>query len=444
MKEKKENTFYVDKIKELEFCDNKALVFSGNEFIIPYEVTQSKGEHSIENCEGQCKESQKVISKQIRGKFRKFPDCCDHHKKLKELKEFKKTDFKNIPNSIANKVMFTYSHILNNVDNENWDTDIQDYIHYVVNSFGSFPTGYGEPFYLSNYYTLLIERMENIKSAKSDTIDSNEIKKRANKILKSLKAVFKPHKEGQPNFEIILSVYNEWYKIFPFDISYFKHLKSHFKSTFPIHTGRTRYNQYSKETIKEIHTKESLSKILITITKDILQNINGATLYEKGLLTDVENKKLELLINQRKTNLKKFETKNISDVHKYRKALNFWFKGEKKFIKEITPILKISNSRETNQTRPNRSDIAYFCYYTSQTKSLKTNNPFPSDKAWNEVGELFSKNSKNIQKAYNTIVNNREERLKKTKVNNIHYVIENMLKEYPKALKLAKDELKLA
>ena len=78
------------------------------------------------------------------------------------------------------------------------------------------------------------------------------------------------------------------------------------------------------------------------------------------------------------------------------------------------------------------------------TKSLKLNNPFPSEKAWVEIGEKYNKNSKNIQQTYNLISSNKNERLKMTKIRNLEYVIEFMLISKENALKLAKDELNLA
>ncbi len=101
-------------------------------------------------------------------------------------------------------------------------------------------------------------------------------------------------------------------------------------------------------------------------------------------------------------------------------------------------------SKSTNKNNANRTDIAYCIYYLCETKSLELNSIFPSDKAWKEIGENYNKNSKNIQQIYNLISHKRDERLKKSKRKNIKYVINNMLEGKEEALKLAKDELKLA
>ena len=105
-------------------------------------------------------------------------------------------------------------------------------------------------------------------------------------------------------------------------------------------------------------------------------------------------------------------------------------------------ILK-SNSKNST-SRPNRTDIAYCVYYQKETKSLQLKNSFPSVKGWEEIGKIYEKNSKNIQQLYNSICNNELERLQKSRIKTIEFIIENMLSKYPEALKLAKDELNLA
>lgn len=128
-----------------------------------------------------------------------------------------------------------------------------------------------------------------------------------------------------------------------------------------------------------------------------------------------------------------------------------FFKEQQEFYKEeqrLNREEKIEkakkNNNNSNNSRPNRTDIAYFCYYTSKAKELETENPFPSKKAWKEIGGIFKKDDTNIQKAYNSIYSNKEERLKESKLTNINYVVENMLDSYPEAKKLALEELKLA
>ena len=167
---------------------------------------------------------------------------------------------------------------------------------------------------------------------------------------------------------------------------------------------------------------------------EIFNNLKGInnTIDSLGS-TEIENK----LFNKEDLNYISLQKKFLENKRKYLKEQlkEANYRGdafiEKKEIKNLN-------------LRPNRTDLAYFFYYLSQTNIKILKSVFPSDLAWNEIGLKFGKSSKNIQKAYNIINSNSKERLRKRKDNNIEYVIENMLKDYPKALKLAKDELKLA
>ncbi len=111
---------------------------------------------------------------------------------------------------------------------------------------------------------------------------------------------------------------------------------------------------------------------------------------------------------------------------------------EKKYLIEMS---KAEKETTKNASRPNRTDIAYYCYYTSETKTLKIENIFPSDKAWQEIGKRYNKNSKNIQKMYNEIVHDYNERTKKSRIKNLKYVIDSMLTNNEKASFLARKEL---
>lgn len=109
-------------------------------------------------------------------------------------------------------------------------------------------------------------------------------------------------------------------------------------------------------------------------------------------------------------------------------------------IDHIKKELK-NDEAKSNTTR---THIAYCIHYLAQTKSLKLKNVFPSDKAWTEIGLQYNKNAKNIQQMYNEINSSIDVRTSKTRIKIIEYVIKKMLVDYPKAQKLAEDELKIA
>jgi hypothetical protein len=123
------------------------------------------------------------------------------------------------------------------------------------------------------------------------------------------------------------------------------------------------------------------------------------------------------------------------------------FYSAKVFVEEKSKVLKNNDPKSVNNnnnTRPNRTDLAFFIYYTNETKYKILEAVVPSDLAWKEMGGKYNKNWKNIQVAYNLIASNTDLRVSKNKVTNIEYVINNMLSKYPKALSLAQDELKQA
>lgn len=188
-----------------------------------------------------------------------------------------------------------------------------------------------------------------------------------------------------------------------------------------------------KENVKSLHEFSS------TIKRNILKGeYNEAIkIQEYCLLVTLEIKKyLEKIctINIEKTFLKKHFQIIINEIEN---SIDF---DKIKFLKENEkPKIEQSNS-----LRPNRTDIAFFVFFTTQNKELILNNNFPSDKAWIEIGNMFDKNSKNIQQAYNLIVLNEAERLKKSKIKNIEQVFDKMLDEYPKAKKDAKITLNKA
>src|SRR5690606_172394 len=146
--------------------------------------------------------------------------------------------------------------------------------------------------------------------------------------------------ESKTDLNLLLTKYDEWFKAFPFDLPYFKHLEPRFRKLIPLHTGRTRYNKYLGTTEHEPHTKESLTVFLLQTTQNILTSINGATLYEKGLLNNTEKIAIDLVVQNRKLELLELSAMPNTKKTDYIKVLKKWFKQEKGFIKEITPILK--------------------------------------------------------------------------------------------------------
>jgi hypothetical protein len=192
----------------------------------------------------------------------------------------------------------------------------------------------------------------------SPKISKDEISKRIDKILKHIHDSFVPIDTQAPknskDFNLLLDTYNRWYKTFPFDLSYFKPLQSKYSRTLPIVSGEVRYNKYTGLTSAKLHTKESLTQFLIDLTKAIITNINALKLYEKGLLSDAQKIQLELVLRNRELELTEINSIKKIDSKGYIKILKSWFASEKKFITELTPLLK-SNEVSIEKTPPELS-----------------------------------------------------------------------------------------
>lgn len=443
----RDKTFFIDEVEEFSVCGNKMVFFKGAEYRLPFHITLPDGEHKLEDC-ADCLKGRDFLAEQMKERNKLFPLCCDEHSNLTKVRQFNFKDFEGEHIEIATKIYYAYNHIINVLDKENWFEDISNYIKYVIESLGCFPSKCGAPYEISNYFNYLEKILKKVEGSITSTVVSKKELNRRYKIVINYVHSFmeeNPKKNEERDARLLLDYYDKWFKIFPFELSYFSHLKKKYKSQYPILESQPKYNPYLNMYIGKVNTKEKFVKGLLNTTHNILSKINALELYEKGELTNADKIALELIIQNRKLQLKETGSTYDGRHSAYIKALKKWFKDEQKFIKDIKPYLKeVPAQNIGDNSRPNRTDIAYCIYYLSGTKELKLNAPFPSGEAWKEIGERYFKNSKNVEYMYNIITAKKDERLKKSKIKNIEYVIDNMLNEYPKAKELAKDELKLA
>lgn len=357
-------TFYVNEVKEIEVCGSKLLSMTGGEFENPFPVKPTVTDHNLENCES-CNKYHKNLIKEFQEKVNKFPNCCEHHKKLFQISEFAVGNYSDVPKWSADKIMFSHHHFMHWIDKEEWYNEITQYFYYCIVSYGSFPYEFGEPLEQGNYFACLTHLIKGNKDVlKSDVVNKKILQERINKILSYLESYFDDNKTVKKDINILLSKYNEWYKIFPFDLDYFKPLKNKFQMTLPIFNGRKKYNKYLGTVSREIHTKESLTEVLIDTTKNIISNINTLSLYEKGKLNDTDKIRLELILEKRKLELKAITLIPNKTNKIYIKTLKKWLTSEKEFIDDIKPfILKIPKEKKgKNEKKYSQRQvaIAYF------------------------------------------------------------------------------------
>ncbi len=338
----KHQDIFVENFTPHRYCGNTFFTF-GVAYIKPAYTEPTTGEHDFNTCDD-CQKSLKVISEQIESRFAAFPDCCEHHKELKKEGWFVKDDYKDISKQVSTKVIYTRQHILNNIAIENWYQDITNYIEYTIHSFGQFK--YLPGLYLEDYN----QYIKHFLAVNKDLFTRSKTEQLIGYLVKRETK----EKANNTDLNVLLSAYEKWVNLFPFDISFFQGLKEHYKQTLPILTGKPEYNPYLKMSKSAMHTKDSLLAMLLKLTNELLVTVNTYMLNEKGLLKDTDKIRLEIAFAERKNKLDiGYINNSVDENTKFRKILKAWFRDEKKFIDDISQSLKA----KSDEPKPEMSKV---------------------------------------------------------------------------------------
>lgn len=317
-----------------------------------------------------CCEYHKQAAIAVNKWFNEFPNCCESCRKTVERYGLKKTDFADLPNMILRKLAYTEHLISVKIETENWYKDIKEYIEYCNDSFGS------PPFGIHLYWSRLIDYIKIYPEPISEDKRQQLIK-----YLTSLR-VFS-EEEGNRDLNLLYDTYQRWYKMFPFDLSFFRDLEPKFKFNLNSIVSQSEKNQYSGLTVIALHSKQSLINHLVDRTNQLITEINTISLYDKGLLTEPKKIELEIILAERRMKLKKGYTNNSKDEEqRYRKMLKEWFADEKEFIQKITPLVKVLPPQPIS---PKATAVHYALAYFFDT--TVTGRQFPNGKSrLEEVG----------------------------------------------------------
>lgn len=351
----------------------KIINYEADFYILPFEIEATKGEFDFNN----SPEALKALG-DLTIKLRKlfdgnsmtqgFPNWNLYHSKLVNFPDFSLSDFANTPEMVARKVMYTQQHIINNCVSEDWYNSITEYIDWVIESFGKFPIEYGESVFLGGYIATIVKY---IKSEK------NLPEEKKIKLIEYFDGYLgqKQNDNSESDLNELNLVYQKWFNIFPFDLNiYFGEFKKYFSEILPIFNGGFYVDKYSGALEVKIHTKTTLIEFLVDITNELLSKINGVVLYENGFITDADKINVELVINKRKHELKYgYKTDTNCDDEKFRGMIEKWFEDEKRFITEITPLIKKEelikgcdikkNEIDITETTLSHSFISLICFY---------------------------------------------------------------------------------
>lgn len=314
-----------------------------------------------------CCESHRKINMEILKWYTKFPNCCKQHRELSKKKGFKKSNYDMLLKHIPNCIIYTAYHISSKINNDDWFKDISYYIQYTKFSFGTPAIGW--------------HLYQNALKAILNQIDQKIPLEKKRRIIELLgtnkKDSNSDENDTKTDLNILHGVYQKWLKIFPFELSFFKSLKNQFKSQLPFLVGELDYNPYLKMAIAQMHTKDSLIEALMELTNKIITQINTKQLFIQGNLNEPEKLKLEILLNERELKLKQgYVNQSKDEEQRFRKILKEWFNDEKKFIDEITPLLKALPPHQTEtKTEKLKQELGKFGFFElSKVKQLSEPN----------------------------------------------------------------------
>ena len=192
-------------------------------YALPFPIKPTEGEHDYRLCDS-CQETHKEIVRQLKKRVKKFPNCCETHKRLLSLKEFNRSDFRDAAELCADKVLFTYQHIINRQSSAVWKVELSQYIDKAIESFGCFPEGYGQPFLIGDYISYVRQLVNNNNTIRQD------VKEYVNGIFDKLYI----GKEKVDPIATLCKIYDDWLNLIPFDLPFLKDVRDDFRNWSPL------------------------------------------------------------------------------------------------------------------------------------------------------------------------------------------------------------------
>jgi hypothetical protein len=326
-------------MQKINSCMGEIILFDvKNSYQEPFDVPYLNYEdHNFEKCEN-CKKLFENIKVQCNNFFITFPNCCESHAKLINYKLYNKNNFKNLGDKVASKIMFSYHHFINNIYQDYWSMEIENYIEFVIRSFGQFPNEYGSPVGLSQYLGYLIQLIKSYK------VDKKMLKfsYRVEYIIEYLESKLNPIENKNKDFSQLIIIYNKWYNSFPFELEFFSPLKAKYAKTIPFLSEDKKYNPYLNEVSVKLITTDKLIENLLSITKSILFSIDTNKLLQDEYITNDKRFKLDIIKKQHSFLQDGIFIDYSKGELKYRSLIKKWLSNEKKFIKEILPYIQPS------------------------------------------------------------------------------------------------------
>lgn len=220
--------------------------------------------------------------------YQKFPDCCDGHQNLKQLGNFKKSDYDYIPEQIVNNVLY-FAHAIDVfIKDENCVEEVTDYLEYLIKSLGE-PSLGG---YIFEQYAKHFIENGNVDEGK--LTDDQKIE-----LLQYWEPQEPPFDIEERELETLYLTFEKWRDAIP-DIGKFREFKKNFEGKMPLNLfiHEPKLNKYTGLTAFRFKSKNELLDLLLKMTNHILKVSNDEIkrenyTQEQLLLTAGERLKLQ-------------------------------------------------------------------------------------------------------------------------------------------------------
>lgn len=322
--------FYLQESRSAKSGDRIIDYGRGTFYALPYSIEPTSGEHDYRSCKN-CLDNHKTIVNQLKKRVINFPNCCESHKRLLSLREFNRSDYKDAAIQCADKVIFTYQHILNKQSSNIWQAEIFQYLDNAIDSFGTFPEGYGAPFLLTDYISYVRQLIDNNKSIRQEIV---------NFVHSYFDRLFQENENLKKDpIQDLCQIYNDWLNLVPFDLPFLKDIKDVFRKNSPLMI-------YEDDTsVSYLISESQLLVYLATLTNNLLVKVGVkiASIKDEDI-KDFYNAfiRQELLFSN------KIILKEKSDLQ-YVTIIEKWMNNQSSFLNKINTLGEIG-------TRPIRDD----------------------------------------------------------------------------------------
>ncbi len=294
----------------------------------------------------------------------KFPECCEFHKPLKNQKWFKKGKYTDFPVRLLNTLANVEACIEINIKKENWYKNITDYIELAMMSMGQLPAGFGSPMglqLLTDNIKAWMNTQKFIPAKKRITIEKY-IDNKTNS------------KSTDEKFNLIelLTVYESWLKLFPFELPFFSSIKEDFYKSRPVIKGEIAINSYIGLAKGTLFKTKDFCEYLQKLTTLLLSQINTPELTKQYSLDEAIALEFEVSKQQHTLRQEKLYSEIIKQNDVGISSINIWLDNEKLFVADFIKFLE-SKSKLNKEIKMETVShpIHFIDQYLEEVQSLK-------------------------------------------------------------------------